>query len=116
MNQCRIDILLGVDVFIDVLLHGWRTGPPGTPVALETEFGWVLGGSTGRISLINQVNVHSTAFHTTNIHMSGDDILHHFWEIEESPNSTPTLSTEEHAVMQQSSLHSRRKICSPLTK
>lgn len=42
----RIDILLGVDIFVDVLLHGQRTGPPGSPVALETEFGWVLSGST----------------------------------------------------------------------
>ncbi len=32
----RIDILLGVDVFVDVLLHGRRTGPPGSPVVLET--------------------------------------------------------------------------------
>ncbi len=31
-----IDILLGVDVFVDVLLQGWRTGPPGSPIAFET--------------------------------------------------------------------------------
>ena len=32
----RIDILLGVDVFVDVLRHGRRSGPPGSPAALET--------------------------------------------------------------------------------
>ena len=37
----RIDILLGVDVFADVLCQGRRTGPAGSPVAFETE---VLSG------------------------------------------------------------------------
>ena len=35
----RIDLLLGVEVFVDVLLNGRQTGPPGSPVALETKFG-----------------------------------------------------------------------------
>ena len=41
-----IDLLLGVDVFSEALLQGRRIGPPGSPVALETIFGWVLAGST----------------------------------------------------------------------
>ena len=40
----RIGILLGVDVFADVLCQGRRTGPTGSPVAFETDFGWVLSG------------------------------------------------------------------------
>ena len=32
----RIDILLGVNVFVQVLRHGRRNGPIGSPVALET--------------------------------------------------------------------------------
>ena len=40
----RIDLLLGVDVFADVLRQGQRTGPAGSPVAFETDFGWVLSG------------------------------------------------------------------------
>ena len=38
----RINILLGVDVFTQVLLQGRQIGPPGSPVAFETVFGWVL--------------------------------------------------------------------------
>ena len=40
----RIDILLGVDIFVEVLRQGWRTGAPGSPSAFETKFGWVLSG------------------------------------------------------------------------
>ena len=96
----RIDILLGVDIFVDILLSGWRTGPPGTPMALETEFGWVLCGGTERGTHTDQISVHTTAFHTTAVHLSGDDILRQFWEIEEPPLSTPSLSMEECAVVQ----------------
>ena len=46
----KIDILLGVEVFVDVLLHGQRIGPPNSPVAFETEFGWVLAGKTSLCS------------------------------------------------------------------
>ena len=66
----RVDILLGVDIFVDVLLNGRRTGPPGTPVALETEFGWVLSGTIESCTPADQVNVHATAFHTTTSHTS----------------------------------------------
>lgn len=32
----RIDLLLGIDVYTDALLHGRRSGPPGSAVAFET--------------------------------------------------------------------------------
>ena len=93
----RIDILLGVDVFVDVLRHGQRTGPPGSPTALETEFGWVLCGSAGSTNSSTQANLHITAFHTPVA--SGDDILRMFWEIEESPSHHSSLSMEECTVI-----------------
>ena len=37
----RVDVLLGVDVFAEVFHEGRRTGPPTSPVAFETEFGWI---------------------------------------------------------------------------
>ena len=37
----RIDLLLGADIFSRVILHGWWFGPPGSPSAFETQFGWV---------------------------------------------------------------------------
>ena len=72
----RIDLLLEVDIFVSVLLQGWRTGPPGTPVALETEIGWVLSGNTEPITEAEQVNLCVTSFHSST--PSGDDILRKF--------------------------------------
>ena len=38
-SPSKIDLLLGVDIFITVLLNSRRFGPPGSPTALETDFG-----------------------------------------------------------------------------
>ena len=40
----KVDILLGVEIFIEVIRQGRRMGPPGSPFTLETEFGCVIGG------------------------------------------------------------------------
>ena len=93
----RIDLLLGVDVFVDILRDGRRKGPPGSPTAFETDFGWVLGGSTGPLGISAHTNFHISTFHTTTL--SGDDVLKRFWEVEESPSDQACLSAEERAVI-----------------
>jgi len=93
----RIDILLGADVYVDVLRHGRRTGPPGSPTAFETDLGWVICGNTGSTSPSAQANVHITTFHTSV--MSSDDVLQKFWELEESPSVQACLSAEERMVV-----------------
>ena len=92
----RIDILLGVDVYADIVLQGRRTGPPDAPVAFETKFGWVLAGRTSSISLSNHcvtVNHVSTT--------CGDELLSKFWEVEETPKSHTmnSYSQEERSVI-----------------
>ena len=41
--------------------------------------------------------VHDATFHTSVI--SGDDILHQFWEVEESPRNATVLSLEERTAL-----------------
>ena len=89
----KIDLLLGADLFADVLRQGRRSGPAGSPVAFETEFGWVLSGRTESISSTGEV----AALHTT-VGFK-DDILHKFWEIEEGPTSNAAFSLEERSVL-----------------
>ena len=89
-----IDLLLGVDVFIATLLHGRRQGPPGTPFALETEFGWVLAGNIDPLSTSQVTSYHATV-------TTGDEILQRFWQLEETPPESQALSSEEAAVVKQ---------------
>ena len=89
----RIDILLGVDVFAEVLHQGRQTGPTGSPVAFATEFGWVLSGQAEPSSPAECVTTHHTSVEFK------DDTLCKFWEIEEAPTSETALSLEERNVL-----------------
>ena len=89
----KID-LLGVDVFIVVLLHGWQTGPPGSPVTFEMHFGWILAGGTDACAPTTQV----ATYHASCV--TGDDILRQFWEVEDKPLSGISLTPEERCAVQ----------------
>ena len=68
----KIDILLGLDVFVNVFLHGRQFGPPGSPVAFETKFGWVLAGESNAAVPAN----HDITYHASIL--SDDDVLKKF--------------------------------------
>lgn len=80
----NIDLLLGADVYAQILLEGVIKGPNGSPIAQQTTFGWVLSGK------INQ----NSKFKITNLHTTIDQQLQKFWEIEEL-QGTKLLTTEE---------------------
>ena len=91
----RIDILLGADIYVDVLCHGQRNCPPGSPTAFETDLGWVLCESTSWFHL--SFHTHVTAFHTSVL--ACDDVLRKFWELEETPSEQACQSVEERMVV-----------------
>ena len=71
----KIDMLLGIDIFVEAILHGRRGGPTGTPMAFETHFGWVLAGSTDSCSPSPEVATCHVSCAT------GDDLLQKFWKM-----------------------------------
>ena len=85
----RIDIHLGVDIFVEVLHQGRRTGAPGSPSAFETESGWVL---TGKLDVY--ASSHSIAPHHVSV-ATGDTLLQKFWEIEECSKDQCYFTPEE---------------------
>lgn len=100
----RIDILLGADVFVDVLRDGRRRGPANAPTAFETDLGWVLCGNTG--SSQGTTPAHVASFHTA--FESPDDVLRRFWEIEESPSDDSCMSIKERLVVRHFECNHRR--------
>ena len=90
----RVEMLLGINLFVQLLRQGRQIGPPGSPSAFETEFGWVLAGRTCIIIPCHLVTTHHVAM------VTGDDILRKFWEIEEHPKDSQSLSPDEQFVAQ----------------
>ena len=92
----KIDILLGVDTYAETLLNGRRSGPPGSPVAFETIFGWVLAGSTSNGDVSSHHSV--VSYHIQHSIASGDEFLRKFWELEEIPKHNSDFSPEDCTV------------------
>ena len=88
----KIDLLLGVEVFAEVVL---QLGSPGSPIAFDTQFGWVLAGITISCTPAQVVVSHHTAL------LTGDDLLRRFWEVEEKLGPDGQLTQEEKLVLDQ---------------
>ena len=97
----KIDLLLGVETFVDIVRHGRRRGHHGSPTAIETSFGWVLAGNTN-IQDTDTVPPHHVAV------LTGDDLLRQFWELEERFVAHSTLTPQERAVINHFDVHHSR--------
>ena len=66
----RIDVLLGVEVFLEAMHQGRRHGPSNSPTATNTEFGWVLAGNVGSPLETPVITTHFSSV------LSGDDLIY----------------------------------------
>ncbi|XP_049867240.1 uncharacterized protein LOC126367655 [Pectinophora gossypiella] len=73
----KIDMLLGIDVYTEILKNNLIKGPPGTPCAQETSLGWILFG--------NISDAHSeeeTVVMHHHLDLDIHDILKNMWDVE----------------------------------
>ncbi|XP_052742658.1 uncharacterized protein LOC128198927 [Bicyclus anynana] len=91
----KIDILLGADVYGQVLINGILKGPPGYPMAQNTTLGWIVSGQVGN-SNISSSQTCCTSIISMHTEISERDLLQKFWEIEAEPKENKKrLLTEE---------------------
>lgn len=85
----KIDMLLGAEVYSQIIREGVLRGPVGPPVAQFTSLGWILSGPMGTTDTANKISV-------LHAHVNENDVLKSFWELENEPLlSTPILTKDE---------------------
>ena len=85
-----IDILLGADVYGELIQSEVRKGGHHDPIAQLTYFGWVVLGPTEELGSSPVISSHVSVEHSR-------DILIRFWEQEEVPITTAADLTPEEA-------------------
>ncbi|XP_045446869.1 uncharacterized protein LOC123655075 [Melitaea cinxia] len=86
----RIDVLLGAELYSQIIQEGIRKEPSGSIVAQSTSLGWILSGALQSSNIYTGV----VALHCQL--QEGDEILKRFWEIENGISLTKEESyTEE---------------------
>ncbi|XP_061728684.1 uncharacterized protein LOC133533676 [Cydia pomonella] len=79
----KIDLLLGGEVYGQILLNEMIKAPQGALIAQRTSLGWIVSGPThlGESEIRNSVSVN-------HIHLDENELLKKFWELEADHNTT----------------------------
>ena len=85
----KVDVLLGAEIAMQAFLGKQMPGPPGSPTAHATVFGWVVAGST--VDDSRALSVHTM---TITAEPTISDLLQRHWKIEEIPQK-PLFTKEE---------------------
>lgn len=84
----KIDLLIGSDIYGQVILDGLIRGTSTSPLAQQTIFGWILSGPIGNTSL---KLTHTESLHS---HIELENLIKNFWTIEEV-QCTPLITNEQ---------------------
>ncbi|XP_011687417.1 PREDICTED: uncharacterized protein LOC105449732 [Wasmannia auropunctata] len=85
-----IDILLGAEVYANILGAGVRKGGLRDPVAQQTSLGWIVFGTVG-----TSASHAATLLHQCSVSEPLSALVRKFWEQEEAPSSGRVLTPEE---------------------
>ncbi|KAL0809310.1 hypothetical protein ABMA28_011521 [Loxostege sticticalis] len=87
----KIDILLGADVYGQVLKEGLRKNTPGGLIAQATALGWIISGT------VTELHDQSNSVVVMHSIMEDNETLKRFWELENEPkdNSENQMNEEE---------------------
>ncbi|EFN67714.1 hypothetical protein EAG_00508, partial [Camponotus floridanus] len=93
LQPLAVDMIIGADVYHQIIREGLKKGPIDSPIAQLTAFGWIISGPT---------SANRTSLLTNSYHASMDqqlfDVLRKFWEQQEvCINKSSSLSPEEQA-------------------
>ena len=94
-----VDMLLGLDVFPYIFRTGKEEGPPNTPVAWDTVFGWTVLGMYNVEGCEKAISAPALIADPLSAQTTSDQMLFHLWKAEEQPRPGSTVhSTEEERV------------------
>jgi transposase InsO family protein len=86
----RIDLLLGAEIFFELLCVGQFRLTPGYPTLQKTTLGWIVSGRTDQTTTALSTLCHLSVMDRV------DEQLQRFWTLEECP-AKPPMTTEEAA-------------------
>ncbi|XP_022903743.2 fatty acyl-CoA reductase 1-like, partial [Onthophagus taurus] len=87
----RIDLILGVSLYSEILQNGVKRSSDGSLIVQQTAFGWILSGV---LSNQSQSNFNPYVFQCS-IDREFARLMQKFWTIEEKSSFKPCLSTDE---------------------
>lgn len=88
----KIDLILGADVYDELIIPEIRRGPVGAPIAQNTTLGWII---IGKIVNPSKSPPPSREVYTHFSEITEDDQLRKFWELEECTDERKPTKADE---------------------
>lgn len=101
-----IQILIGADLYSEIILPGVRKGLSGQPIAQNSVFGWIISGPLTATQANNPTVTHITVHHCTSLSALSKSITR-FWETEDIPPTQALTPDEERCEQHFLATHSR---------
>lgn len=92
-----IDVLVGADIWGQLLLNGRRVGSRNEPCAIKTHFGWVVFGPVGP-DRVDGIGVQALSAQFRRDHFQLEELLQRFWSLEEPEGATEEQVNECEAI------------------
>ncbi|XP_037047939.1 uncharacterized protein LOC119082532 [Bradysia coprophila] len=106
-KSSSIDILLGIEVYEEIILDGIIRKIDNSPTAMNSRLGWLMFGKVKVEDVVPQINSLHTVIHNENL----NDILKSFWEMEEVPQQRKyTVKEQQAEIMKESSLTTKLRV------
>ena len=102
----RVDCILNSAAYAGAILPGVKKGAAGSPVALQSVFGWVLMGSIDSRARTSDVHMRS---HHASVEHDLTKLLERFWEMEEVPVKKLLFMEEEKCYSHFKTTHTRNE-------
>ncbi|XP_071652355.1 uncharacterized protein [Temnothorax longispinosus] len=103
-----ISLIIGADLYNEIILDGVRKGGIGQPIAQNSIFGWVISGPVSSAAFPEHSSAKVPRISTHHIcSLSLEKELRRFWEIEELPQRSALTQEEKDCEEHFRSTHSR---------
>lgn len=105
-SSSAIQVIIGADLYGEILKDGIKRGQPGQPVAQNSALGWIISGPIPADQSQPDHSVHLTVHHCKSLQPLTQEIKR-FWELKEIPLSQILTPSEEACEEHFCSTHSR---------
>ncbi|XP_037819937.1 uncharacterized protein LOC119609284 [Lucilia sericata] len=108
----KIDLLIGAEIFFDLISVGQIKSGPSLPILQKTSLGWIV---TGKYNQSKGSNANNKVFHINSSienESNIDSIVKKFWELEEIPKESTKIYSEEQQECEEIFRNSVRRLSS----
>ncbi|KAM8701717.1 hypothetical protein ACLKA7_000073 [Drosophila subpalustris] len=88
-----VDLLLGSDIYDELMLSDIHRGPSGSPIAQNTQLGYIVSGKVEQYA--KSIGSHTIQVWRDDVSEELDNLLRKFWELEQLGEESADLSNED---------------------